>query len=136
MLFASLALAGCAQTAQQKNLTAQDLENHRFVLQSVNGATFIASENGKVPGIDFGKNLEVSGSMCNRFMGQATLQDNRLKAEGLAMTRMICNDQQLDSLDNQLNEMLQQGAQVTFIGQQLTLKGDKTTLVYMMTNAQ
>lgn len=136
LLLTSLALAGCAQTAEQKPLTAQDLQNHRFVLQSVNGTPFVATESGRVPEIGFGENLQLSGSMCNRFFGEATLQGDRLKAENLAMTRMMCAEPELNALDNQLGEMLQQGAEVTLNGQQLTLKSDKYTLVYTLTNAQ
>lgn len=136
MLLTTLALAGCAQTAEQKTLSAQDLQNHHFVLQSVNGAPFVATESGRVPEISFGENMQLSGSMCNRFFGQATLQGDRLKAENLAMPRMMCAEPELNALDNQLGEMLHQGVQVTLNGQQLTLKNDKNTLVYTLTNAQ
>lgn len=136
LMLATMALAGCAQTAEQKTLSAQDLENHHFVLQSVNGTPFVAPESGRVPEIGFGENLQLSGSMCNRFFGQATLQGDRLKAENLAMTRMMCAEPELNALDNQLGEMLHQGAQITLSGQQLTLKSEQNTLVYRLTNGQ
>lgn len=136
LILTTLTLAGCAQPSAQKTLSAQDLENHRFVLQSVNGTPFVATETGKLPELGFGDKMQISGSMCNRFFGQATLNGDQLKAEGLAMTRMMCAEPQLNELDNQLGQMLHTGAQVSLNGQQLTLKNEQHTLVYTLTNAQ
>jgi len=136
MALTTLALASCAQTSGQKTLSAQDLENHRFVLQSVNGAPFVAKESGRVPELSFGEKMQISGAMCNRFFGEATLTGDQLKSEGLAMTRMMCSEPQLNELDNQIGQMLTKGAQVSFNGQQLTLKSDQHTLTYSVANSQ
>lgn len=136
LILTTMALAGCAQPSAQKSLSAQDLENHRFVLQSVNGTPFVASESGKAPELSFGEKMQISGAMCNRFFGQATLSGDQLKAENLAMTRMMCGEQQLNELDNQLGQMLQAGAQISLNGQQLTLKSDQHTLTYTLAKSQ
>ena len=136
LVLTTLALAGCAQTSEQKSLSVQDLENHRFVLQSVNGTPFVATEGGNVPELSFGDKLQMSGAMCNRFFGQATLSGDQLKAEGLAMTRMMCAEPQLNELDNQFGQMLSNGAQVSLNGQQLTLKNDQHTLTYTLAKPQ
>ena len=136
VMLTTLALASCAQTSGQKMLSAQDLENHRFELQSVNGTPFVAKEAGKRPELSFGEKMQISGAMCNRFFGQATLQGDQLKAEGLAMTRMMCNEPQLNALDNQFGQMLSSGAQVSLNGQQLTLKSDQHTLIYRLASSQ
>lgn len=136
LVLTTLALAGCAQTAEHKPLSAQDLENHRFVLQSVNGTPFVAKESANVPELSFGDKLQLSGAMCNRFFGQATLSGDRLKAEGLAMTRMMCGDQQLNELDNQFGQMLSNGAEVNLNGPQLTLKNDQNTLTWTLVKPQ
>lgn len=132
LILTTLALAGCAQPSGQKALSASDLDNHRFVLHSVNGTPFIAKEAGNVPELSFGDKLQISGVMCNRFFGQATLSGDQLKAEGLAMTRMMCGEPQLNELDNQLGQMLSNGAQVSVEGQQLTLKSGQQTLTYRL----
>lgn len=136
LILTTLALAGCAQTSEQKTVTAKDLENHRFVLQSVNGSAFVAQDSARIPELSFGDKLQISGAMCNRFFGQATLNGDQLKAEGLAMTRMMCSEPQLNELDNQFGQMLSNGAQVSFNGQQLTLKNDQHTLTYSLATAQ
>ncbi len=136
LVLTTLALAGCAQTSEQKSLSAQDLENHRFVLQSVNGTPFVAKEGVNVPELNFGDKLHISGAMCNRFFGQATLSGDQLKAEGLAMTRMMCAEPQMNALDNQFGQMLGNGAQVSLNGQQLTLKNDQHTLTYTLAKPQ
>ena len=136
LMLTTLALAGCAQTSEHKALSAQDLENHRFVLQSVNGTPFVPQETGKVPELSFGEKMQISGAMCNRFFGQATLTGDQLKAEGLAMTRMMCGESQLNALDNQLGQMLSTGAQISLHGQQLTLKSDQHTLTYQLAGSQ
>ncbi|MBS0847411.1 META domain-containing protein [Citrobacter sp. JGM124] len=136
LILTTLALASCAQTSGQKNLVAQDLENHRFVLQSVNGSPYVAKDSGKVPELGFGEKMQIFGAMCNRFVGQGTLNGDQLKAEGLGMTRMMCDDPQLNALDNQLTQMLNNGARISFNGQQLTLERDQYTLVYTLARPQ
>ena len=136
LIMTTMALAGCAQPSEQKSLSAQDLENHRFVLQSVNGTPFVAKEGANVPELSFGDKLQLSGAMCNRFFGQATLSGDQLKAEGMAMTRMMCAEPQLNDLDNQFGQMLTSGAQISLNGQQLTLKNDQHTLTYTLAKPQ
>ncbi len=50
--------------------------------------------------------------MCNRFSGEGKLSNGELTAKGLAMTRMMCANPQLNELDNTISEMLKEGAQV------------------------
>lgn len=136
LILTTLALASCAKSSEQKTLSVQDLENHRFVLQSVNGTPFVATETGRVPELSFGDKMHISGAMCNRFFGQASLHGDQLKADGLAMTRMMCGEPQLNELDNQLGQMLSTGAEVSFNGQQLTLKTGQQTLTYRLATPQ
>jgi heat shock protein HslJ len=50
--------------------------------------------------------------MCNGFSGTGKVSDGELKVEELAMTRMLCTDSQLNTLDATLSKMLREGAQV------------------------
>ena len=82
--------------------------------------------------ITFCEKLMISGSMCNRFSGEGKLSNGELTAKGLAMTRMMCANPQLNELDNTISEMLKEGAQVDLTANQLTLATAKQTLTYKL----
>ncbi|WP_105602808.1 heat shock protein HslJ [Cronobacter sakazakii] len=128
-LLAGMTLAGCQNTATS-NVTPETLQHHRYVLQTVNGAPLDSTH--RVPELSFGERMHVSGSMCNRFMGQGELHGDTLKMQGLASTRMLCAEPQLNELDKLMNEMLSQGATVSVEKQQLTLKYRQYSLVYKL----
>ncbi|WP_435945142.1 heat shock protein HslJ [Dryocola sp. BD586] len=130
LLLATMVLASCARSGDRENVTAQDLQHHRYVLQSVDGKPLAGIK--RLPELSFGENMHIAGSMCNRFMGQATLADNTLKAKGLGMTMMLCVEPQLNQLDRMINDMLTAGAKVNLSQQQLTLKTSQHTLVYKL----
>ncbi|ELY9421856.1 heat shock protein HslJ [Cronobacter dublinensis] len=129
-LLAGMALAGCQSTSSSSHITPETLQHHRYVLQTVNGAPLDATR--RVPELSFGEKMHVSGSMCNRFMGQGELHGDRLKVNGLASTRMLCAEPQLNELDKLIGEMLSQGATVSVEKQQLTLHYRQYTLVYKL----
>ncbi|EOC0209052.1 heat shock protein HslJ [Cronobacter dublinensis] len=129
-LLAGMALAGCQSTSSSSHITPETLQHHRYVLQTVNGAPLDATR--RVPELSFGEKMHVSGSMCNRFMGQGELHGDTLKVKGLASTRMLCAEQQLNELEKLINEMLSQGATVSVEKQQLTLHYRQYTLVYKL----
>lgn len=130
LMLATMVLAGCAQSGDKGTVTAQDLQHHRYVLQTVDGKPLDGIK--RMPELSFGENMHISGAMCNRFMGQATLADNTLKAKGLGMTMMMCAEPQLNQLDHMINDMLTTGAKVGLTQQQLTLKTSQHTLVYKL----
>ncbi len=125
-----MALAGCQSTSSSSHITPETLQHHRYVLQTVNGAPLDATR--RVPELSFGEKMHVSGSMCNRFMGQGELHGDTLKVNGLASTRMLCAEPQLNELDKLIGEMLSQGATVSVEKQQLTLHYRQYTLVYKL----
>ena len=129
-LLAGMALAGCQSTSSSSHITPETLQHHRYVLQTVNGAPLDATR--RVPELSFGEKMHVSGSMCNRFMGQGELHGDMLKVNGLASTRMLCAEPQLNELDKLIGEMLSQGATVSVEKQQLTLHYRQYTLVYKL----
>ncbi|QQB93790.1 heat shock protein HslJ [Escherichia coli] len=119
----SLLMAGCVSN-DKIAVTPEQLQHHRFVLESVNGKPVTSDKNP--PEISFGEKMMISGSMCNRFSG------GELTAKGLAMTRMMCANPQLNELDNTISEMLKEGAQVDLTANQLTLATAKQTLTYKL----
>lgn len=133
LVLATSVMAGCAGASDSAQLNANQLQHHRFVLQSVDGKPLSAQQNtARLPEISFGENLHVAGAMCNRFMGQGKLTGNTLQVEGMASTRMMCVDTQLNQLDGVISTMLRTGAQVDVAGNQLTLKDNQHTLVYTL----
>jgi porin len=79
-------------TFAQSTVTATDLQHHRWVLESINGDALPPAENkGKIPELDFGEQMHVSGNLgCNRFNGTAVLRDGFFLIEAMASTRMMC----------------------------------------------
>ncbi|MEW7315088.1 heat shock protein HslJ [Buttiauxella gaviniae] len=130
LALAAMVLAGCAQSGDKSAVTVQDLQHHRYVLQTVDGKPLTGIH--RMPELSFGENMHIAGSMCNRFMGQATLEDDTLKAKGLGMTMMMCAEPELNQLDHMINDMLTAGAKVALAPQQLTLKTSQHTLVYKL----
>ena len=124
----SLLMAGCVSNGKV-SVNREQLQHHRFVLQSVNGKAVTATNP---PELSFGENMTVSGRMCNQFHGQGKLSDGELKVKDMAMTRMMCADPQLNALDGIVSEMFKQGAQVDLTADQLTLATAEQTLTYKL----
>ncbi len=107
----------------------ETLIHHNFVLTAFNETPIVAKN--MTPRLEFNEGFRLSGVMCNRFNGQAELlEGNILKADKLAMTRMLCADSTLNELDNVLSRLLSQGAKMTLEGKTLTLSDSQDTLVF------
>ncbi|WP_368541956.1 heat shock protein HslJ [Enterobacter soli] len=128
----SLVLSGCVNPGKA-SVQVEQLQNHRFVLENVDGKTVKTA--GTQPEIRFSalqdlsliKNITVSGAMCNSFNGEGKLSEGELKVKSLMMTRKLCTEPQLNDLDQAIGNMLRQGAQVDLTEDQLTLAtADKT----------
>ena len=135
LLAVGMLLSGCVYNSKVST-RAEQLQHHRFVLTSVNGQPLNAAD--KPQELSFGEKMPitgkmyVSGNMCNRFSGTGKVSDGELKVEELAMTRMLCTDPQLKTLDATLSKMLRDGAQVDLTETQLTLATADQTLVYKL----
>lgn len=125
-------LAGCVRDGKV-SVTSEQLIGHRFVLENVNGTAVAPGENP--PELRFGEKMAISGSMCNRFSGQAKLSSGELTAKQLVMTRMACVDPQRSELDNVIGTLLKEGAQVDLTDSQLTLTTADQTLIYKLADA-
>ena len=131
----SLVLPGCVN-AGKASVQPVKLKSHRFVLESVDGkAVKTATTQPEIgfsalPDISLVNNISVSGQMCNRFNGQGKLSEGELKVKTLAMTRKLCNEPQLNELDQAIGDMLRKGAQVDLTEDQLTLATADKTLMF------
>lgn len=127
LLAAGMLLSGCVYNSKVST-GAEQLQHHRFVLTSVNGQAVNASDRPLE--LSFGEKMAitgkmyVSGNMCNGFSGEGKVSDGELKVKSLAMTRMLCHDAQLNTLDATIDKMLREGAQVDLTENQLTLPRD------------
>jgi heat shock protein HslJ len=104
-----------------------DLLAQRYVLQSVNGKA-VAWE--RMPEIEFGEGMQVSGQVCNRFFGPGTYEKGVLTVSNMAMTMMFCLDSELNQLESDFVVMLREGVRVGLEKDTLTLSGEKMSLVY------
>ncbi|QYN44373.1 MULTISPECIES: META domain-containing protein [unclassified Gilliamella] len=126
-LFAgALVVTGCGESNKVK---AEDLMHHRFLLVKANGQD--VSED-KAAELEFGENMNVTGKMCNRFVAKVNLENETIKGAGVGMTRMLCNDEQLDKLDGIISQLITEGAKVTLDKDQLTLKNESNELIYQL----
>ena len=126
ILMGAMLLAGCTTASQpaEKELARS------FQLSSVDGQA-VTVPQGMKPGINFSKEMRVTGVMCNRFFGQGTLAKGVLSVPQMASTRMMCSDQKLNQWEMTLSKMLMAGAKVKLEQNTLTLEGAGHTLVYV-----
>ncbi|AWK41933.1 heat shock protein HslJ [Photorhabdus laumondii subsp. laumondii] len=117
------------QASAVENVSVDDLQRHKFVLVSVNGEG-VKNQDGRVPTIEFGEKMHVSGSMCNLFMGQGKLKNGVLTVKNLASTQMLCSDEKLNRWDYLIGQVLADGVKVKLKDQKLTLSHPDNTLVY------
>ena len=129
LLAAGMLLSGCVYNSKVST-GAEQLQHHRFVLTSVNGQAVNASDRPLE--LSFGEKMAITGNMCNGFSGEGKVSDGELKVKSLAMTRMLCHDAQLNTLDATIDKMLREGAQVDLTENQLTLATADQTLVYKL----
>lgn len=124
----SALLAGCVVKESDVAVTDSQLRNQRFVLQRVDGQSLPAGETP--PELAFGEKMQITAKMCNRFMGDASLNNGKLKVSKMATTKTICANSQLNALDSTLGDMLNAGAEVDLTASLLTLATARQSLVY------
>lgn len=129
-LLAAVAMLGGCVYNSKVSVRPEQLQHHRFVLESVNGHA--VNSGDKLLELSFGENMHVYGNMCNQFMGDGTLSLGELKVKKLAMTGRLCSDAQLNTLDATVSKMLRNGAQVDLTENQLTLATASDSLVYKL----
>lgn len=136
LLAASTLLAGCVYNSKMST-NGEQLQHHRFVLESLNGK---AVNSSKPLELSFGQKMPLlngiylSAEMCNRFSGTAKIANGELSAPNMAVTRKMCSDPQLNQLDATLSTMLRQGAEVDLTETQLTLATADQTLIYRLSD--
>ncbi|PHM29457.1 META domain-containing protein [Xenorhabdus innexi] len=133
LVVATLLLTACQSTGVSAtgNVTAKDLQHHNFALVSVNGENVSSKEDTKLS-ITFGKNMFVSGTMCNNFMGVGKLNNNTLIVNKLTRSNIFCVNEELNKWDQVIIDILTQGATVSLKDRQLILKNNRNKLIYTL----
>jgi len=127
------ALSACAVNRRTADgnavgLSLEELAGRTYYLVSMDGKNF---EGANAPELSF-EESRVTGRACNRFIGTAKIVNGTLTAKNTASTRMACFQPFLNELEQRLSDMLQNGAQLTLEGRQLTLVRDGHTLTYAL----
>ncbi|MCG6939359.1 MAG: META domain-containing protein [Gammaproteobacteria bacterium] len=115
-------------------VTQGDLQHHRWLLESINGSKIDAEElDYKIPELDFGEQMTVSGNTgCNKFRGQAGLQDENFAIDPMQFTMMRCSPQQ-NVLESLLKQVLDSDSKITIdYKKRLLLKAGDTLLEYRL----
>lgn len=128
MLVVSLGLVAVAGCANGKTPAQSDLLHRRYVLETVDGKPFAATE--RTPDIAFGEGFRVFGGICNRYTGQGELSGNVLTVKQMASTKMLCAEDELNDFEYRFAQMLMAGAVMDLSGDRLTLTQGGHTLVY------
>lgn len=126
LLTALFTLSGCGESGKIKDT---DLMHHHFVLIKANGQDVALDKQAD---LEFGEKMTITGKMCNQFSGQVTLKNDEIKGVGIAMTKMLCNDDQLDKLDIVIDQLITNGAKVELTNNQLILKNKENELIYQV----
>ena len=126
LIATAFAISGCNKS---NNVKDTDLMHHHFVLVKANGQE-IASD--KYAELEFGENMTITGKMCNLFSGKVALNDNVIKGAGLAMTKMVCPDKELNELDTVIEDLIVKGAKIELTKDQLILKNEDNELTYKL----
>jgi len=101
----------CSET---DTVTEGDLQHHRWILESVNGQKIdIASLHHKIPELDFGESMYISGTLgCNRYSGQARLDGESFYVDKMVSTRMMCAPQQ-NTMEQVMHTLLGKPSKIT-----------------------
>ena len=126
LIATALTISGCNKS---NNVKDTDLMHHHFVLVKANGQE-IASD--KYAELEFGENMTITGKMCNLFSGKVTLNNNIIKGDGLAMTKMVCPEGELGKLDAIIEDLIVKGAKIELTKDQLILKNEDNELTYKL----
>lgn len=106
-----------------------DLQHHHWYLVSINGEAVNPDLRSD---LEIGEHFTINGQAgCNRFFGDANLNDGVLTAANLGTTMMACKES-TQKVETAVLQTLAQGAKVINKRKQLTLKGETYILVYKL----
>ncbi len=127
-------LISACSSMHRAQIHTQDLQHHKWELVKIDGKDVILKENEKLPTLEIGENLMANGNAgCNNFFGQGELKDDRFRIEHIAMTMQMCSDNAMQS-EQAVSQTLSNWSDVTLSKETLTLRNDKHTLTYSLSD--
>ncbi len=104
------------------------------MLESINGqALDVDAMNGRIPDLDFGEQIHVSGNTgCNRFSGRAGLHNKYIHFGQLLSTLMSCTPAQNELERTIQNVMASTEIEITINGNYLSLRAGEVSLRYLL----
>ncbi len=128
-------IAGCSTMKPQQDITAADLQNHRWELVNINGQDFNPTPRQKRPFIQINDTLKTSGNAgCNNFIGQGELKDNQFRVDKMGMTMKMCIGDIMD-FEQSISQALQEWSSLTLDGDKLIIETEVNTLTYQLNDA-
>ncbi|PSU35225.1 heat-shock protein HslJ [Photobacterium lutimaris] len=133
-------LAACASNTESEPtnsmITNTDLAAYNWVLNKVDGNELEIAEPFQVPNLQLSTDLGANGHAgCNRYFGQAELNEGKLRIENMGMTMMACPEPAME-LERVMSATLMDWSTATVAGNQLTLTGIEHTLTFTRTDAE
>lgn len=131
MKIAMLSVSALLLTACSSGPAAVDsnLMHHHWNLSAIDG---VAIDTNIKSDLEIAEHLTINGlAGCNRFFGSATVENNRLLADPLASTKMLCAPEE-QQVEQAVLTTLGQGAKINNKGEQLELIGEQHTLTYTL----
>ncbi|PMN65349.1 META domain-containing protein [Enterovibrio norvegicus] len=136
MLFAPAILAGCAASSGQgssMDVTVDNMQNHNWVLESVDGKALDLPEGFAAPNLEIGEAFAANGhGGCNRYFGQAELKGHQFRIDKMATTMMACPEPAM-ALEGVMSNVLGNWSSVELGKQHLVLKNSDHTLRFQLT---
>ncbi|MGF1684349.1 META domain-containing protein [Photobacterium minamisatsumaniensis] len=131
-------LAACASndTPVINMTTDADIATHNWVLTKVDNKAIELPEPFKAPNLQLTADLNANGhSGCNRYFGQAELQDGKLRIEKMGMTMMACPEPAME-MERLMSATLMDWSTADVAGNQLTLTGAEHKLTFTRAAAE
>lgn len=127
-----LVITGCSTMNPKQDITAADIQNHRWELVNINGEDFNPTPHQKRPFIQINDTFKTTGNAgCNNFVGQGELKDNQFRIDKMAMTMKMCIGDIMD-FEQSISQSLQEWSQLTLDGNTLVIKTPVNTLTYQL----
>nr|WP_086938460.1 META domain-containing protein [Thaumasiovibrio occultus] len=128
LLISASLLGGCMTTSDS---VLSQVAGKEWQMNSVDGQVLNAEIFAEKPTL----NLEESGKLaglggCNSFFGEADIDGNKLVANKLGSTRMMCIQNELATVEAQYTQALSAGVTMSVNGNTLTLTGAEHTFTF------
>ncbi|MDA0127759.1 META domain-containing protein [Vibrio sp. MarTm2] len=128
-------MTACASNSDDiKQISANDLLHHNWVLVSVDGNEVKTEGRQQSPNLEIGEKMMANGNAgCNNFFGQAELKDNQFRVEKMGMTMKMCVGDIMD-IEQAFSQTLSDWSTISLTKENLTLKNDVHTLTFKLSD--